>query len=59
MMTIGILGGGQLGLMMAQSAKKHGHKIVVLDPNLHCSCASIADIHLCAAYNDAKAFKTL
>lgn len=57
MMTIGILGGGQLGLMMAQSAKKQGHKIVVLDPNLHCSCASIADLHLCAAYHDAKAFK--
>jgi 5-(carboxyamino)imidazole ribonucleotide synthase len=57
MMTIGILGGGQLGLMMAQSAKKLGHKIVVLDPHLHCPCASIADLHLCAAYNDAKAFK--
>ncbi len=57
MMTIGILGGGQLGLMMAQSAKKLNHKIVVLDPNLHCPCASIADLHLCAAYDDKKAFK--
>ena len=31
--TIGIIGGGQLGKMMAQSAQKMGYKVIVLDPN--------------------------
>ena len=30
--TIGIIGGGQLGKMMAQSAQKMGYKVIVLDP---------------------------
>ena len=29
--TIGIIGGGQLGKMMAQSAQKMGYKVIVLD----------------------------
>ena len=32
--TIGIIGGGQLGKMMAQSAQKMGFKVICLDPNL-------------------------
>lgn len=34
--TIGIIGGGQLGKMMAQSAQKMGYKVIVLDPNEDC-----------------------
>lgn len=30
--TIGIIGGGQLGRMMALAAKEMGYKIAVLDP---------------------------
>ena len=59
MSTIGILGGGQLGLMMAQAAKKQGHRIVVIDPDDQCPCVSIADEFICAKYNDEKAIKDM
>ncbi|MDF0105937.1 NAD(P)-dependent oxidoreductase, partial [Staphylococcus pseudintermedius] len=36
--TVGIIGGGQLGKMMAQSAQKMGFKVVVLDPDETCPC---------------------
>jgi 5-(carboxyamino)imidazole ribonucleotide synthase len=59
MSTIGILGGGQLGLMMAQAAKKQGHRIVVLDPDGQCPCVKIADVFVCAKYNDENAVKEM
>lgn len=59
MSTIGILGGGQLGLMMAQAAKKQGHRIVVLDPDDQCPCVKIADKFICAKYNDENAVKEM
>lgn len=59
MSTIGILGGGQLGLMMAQAAKKQGHRIVVIDPDDQCPCVSIADEFIFAKYNDEKAIKDM
>ena len=31
--TIGIIGGGQLGRMLAMSAKEMGYKIAILDPS--------------------------
>jgi 5-(carboxyamino)imidazole ribonucleotide synthase len=37
---LGIIGGGQLGMMIAEAAKKmpqHVSKIIVLDPNPGCS----------------------
>lgn len=30
--TIGIIGGGQLGQMLAQSAKEMGYRVGILDP---------------------------
>ena len=37
--TIGIIGGGQLGKMMAQSiSSKMGYKVAVLDPAEDCPC---------------------
>ena len=53
--TIGILGGGQLGRMMALAARAMGFRIIVLDPDENCPCAAIADRHLKAAYEDEKA----
>ncbi|MCD5325340.1 MULTISPECIES: 5-(carboxyamino)imidazole ribonucleotide synthase [Pontibacillus] len=44
--TIGILGGGQLGRMMALSAKQMGYRIAVQDPAENGPCAQIADIHI-------------
>ncbi len=57
--TIGILGGGQLGQMMALSAKMQGYKVIVLDPDPECPCASIADTLITADYEDEGAFKNL
>lgn len=34
--TIGIIGGGQLGRMLALAAKAMGYRIIVLDPTADC-----------------------
>lgn len=57
--TIGIIGGGQLGRMMAFSAKERGYKVAVLDPTKNCPTAQVADHHIEAAYNDAEALNKL
>lgn len=41
--TIGIIGGGQLGQMMAFSAKAAGMKVIILDPTPQCPAAQAAD----------------
>ncbi|MBK9072747.1 MAG: 5-(carboxyamino)imidazole ribonucleotide synthase [Myxococcales bacterium] len=41
--TIGVLGGGQLGRMMALAARRMGYRIVVLDRNVRCPTAQVAD----------------
>lgn len=57
--TIGIIGGGQLGRMMAFSAKERGYNIAVLDPTPNCPTAQVADYHIEAAYDDAEALEKL
>ncbi|MCC5895399.1 MAG: 5-(carboxyamino)imidazole ribonucleotide synthase [Alkalibacterium sp.] len=57
--TIGIIGGGQLGRMMAFSAKERGYRIAVLDPTPDCPTAQVADWHIEAAYDDLDALKEL
>ncbi|MCA0970604.1 5-(carboxyamino)imidazole ribonucleotide synthase [Halobacillus litoralis] len=57
--TIGILGGGQLGQMMAVEARHMGYRVAVLDPAEDCPCASLADIHIQAAFDDQEAAKQL
>lgn len=57
--TIGIIGGGQLGRMMALAARYMGYKIVVLDPTPNCPTAQIADEQIIAAYNDIEAIQKL
>ena len=56
---IGIIGGGQLGQMMAISAKKSGYRIAVVDPDENCPCASLADVFICARYDDESALDRL
>ena len=41
--TIGIIGGGQLGRMMALSAKYMGFRIGVLDPTPDCPTAQVGN----------------
>ncbi|WP_040036654.1 5-(carboxyamino)imidazole ribonucleotide synthase [Bacillus thermotolerans] len=57
--TIGIIGGGQLGRMMALAAKEAGFKIAVLDPGENSPCGQVADIEINAAYDDPAALDKL
>lgn len=57
--TIGIIGGGQLGRMMAISAKSMGYKVAVLEPGKDSPLAQVADIEINAAYNDEAALTKL
>ena len=41
--TIGIIGGGQLGQMMAISAIYMGHKVITLDPDPTCPASQVAE----------------
>lgn len=49
---IGIIGGGQLGRMLALSAKQMGYKVAVLEPATNGPLAQIADLEINAAYDD-------
>jgi 5-(carboxyamino)imidazole ribonucleotide synthase len=53
--TIGILGGGQLGRMMALSARTLGFQVQALDPDPACPARWVVDQCYTADFNDAKA----
>ncbi|HET9992858.1 MAG TPA: 5-(carboxyamino)imidazole ribonucleotide synthase, partial [Kofleriaceae bacterium] len=53
--TIGVLGGGQLGRMMALAARRMGYRIVVLDPNPSCPTAQVSDGVVVGALDDREA----
>ncbi|MGA3676889.1 5-(carboxyamino)imidazole ribonucleotide synthase [Lysinibacillus agricola] len=57
--TIGIIGGGQLGRMMALAAKEVGFKIAVLEPSMDSPCGQVADIRIVAPYDDEAALEEL
>ena len=50
--TIGIIGGGQLGRMLAMSAKEMGYKIAILDPSDTCCAKIFSDIFVKANFDD-------
>ncbi|MCF7925650.1 MAG: 5-(carboxyamino)imidazole ribonucleotide synthase [Candidatus Izimaplasma sp.] len=58
-MKIGIVGGGQLGMMMTQAAQELGHYVICLDPNKTCSTSYYADEMVIGDYNNTQSFKTL
>lgn len=57
--TIGIIGGGQLGRMMAIAARYMGYRIIVLDPTPDCPCAQVADEQIVKHYDDMQGIRTL
>lgn len=57
--TIGIIGGGQLGRMMALAARAQGYRIAVLDPMEDSPCGQVADHEIVGDYNDLTAIKQL
>ncbi|MEA2609335.1 MAG: 5-(carboxyamino)imidazole ribonucleotide synthase [Chloroflexota bacterium] len=50
--VIGILGGGQLGRMLALAAREMGYRVAVLDPDPDCPVASVADRLVVGGYDD-------
>ena len=57
--TIGIIGGGQLGRMIALAAKAQGYRIAVLDPTEDCPCAQVSDIAIIGQYSDIDSLQKL
>ena len=53
--TIGILGGGQLGRMLAIAAARLGYRTVILEPQADCPAAQVANHQIVAAYDDPAA----
>lgn len=57
--TLGIVGGGQLGRMLAMAAARLDIKIVLLDPAGNAPAAQVVDHHIVAAYDDIDALAQL
>jgi 5-(carboxyamino)imidazole ribonucleotide synthase len=57
--TIGVLGGGQLGRMMAVAARQMGYRFLVLDPSPRCPTAQVADGVVVGALDDVEAARQL
>ncbi|RZV49834.1 MAG: 5-(carboxyamino)imidazole ribonucleotide synthase [Sphingomonadaceae bacterium] len=53
--TIGIIGGGQLGRMLAQAASQLGYKVNVYAPDPDPPAASVASLYVCAEYDNTDA----
>jgi len=55
---LGIIGGGQLGMMITEAAKKmpnHISKVIVLDPTKNCSAAQVGAEQIIADFKDKDA----
>ncbi|MGE0549754.1 MAG: 5-(carboxyamino)imidazole ribonucleotide synthase [Kofleriaceae bacterium] len=57
--TIGVLGGGQLGRMMAVAARQMGYRLIVLDPSPRCPTAQVSDGVVVGALDDLEAGRHL
>jgi 5-(carboxyamino)imidazole ribonucleotide synthase len=57
--TIGIIGGGQLGRMLAMAAARLGYRTAVLEPQADCPAAQLANRQIVAAYDDPEALAEL
>ena len=57
--TIGVLGGGQLGRMLALSGRAMGYRFITLDPTPDSPCGQVADEQIIATYDDAEAARQL
>jgi 5-(carboxyamino)imidazole ribonucleotide synthase len=56
---LGMLGGGQLGRFFVIAAHEMGYQVTVLDPDKNSPAGKIADVHLCAQFDDADALKQM
>ena len=53
--TIGVLGGGQLGRMLAQAATRLGYRVHVYEPAANCPAGAVAHKEVNAPYEDLAA----
>ncbi|SSC71916.1 unnamed protein product [Ciceribacter sp. T2.26MG-112.2] len=57
--TIGIIGGGQLGRMLAMAAARLNFRTVILEPQADCPAAQVANSQITAPYGDPVALAEL
>jgi 5-(carboxyamino)imidazole ribonucleotide synthase len=57
--TIGIIGGGQLGRMLAMAAARLNFRTIILEPQADCPAAQVANRQIIAAYDDPAALDEL
>ncbi len=57
--TIGIIGGGQLGRMLAMAAARLNFRTIILEPQADCPAAQVANEQIVAAYDDPTALEDL
>ncbi len=57
--TLGIIGGGQLALMLIQSASKYGIDVICIDPNEMSPARKYASKFICADFNNLEKLKEL
>ena len=58
-LKVGIIGGGQLGKIMAQKAKKMGFHVTILDPTPHCPAAQVSDKQIIGGFHDVEKLSQL
>lgn len=57
--TIGIIGGGQLGRMLAMAASRLNFRTIILDPQADSPASQLANRQIVAAFDDAAALRQL
>jgi len=57
--TVGVVGGGQLGLMLGAACRRMGYRFAVLAPEERPPAAAVADLHLRAPLDAADALREL
>ena len=57
--AIGIIGGGQLGRMLAMAAARLGYRTAILDPQADCPASQVANRQIVASYDDPEALADL
>lgn len=58
-LKLGIIGGGQLGKIMSQKAKKMGFHVTILDPTFNCPAAQVSDKHIIGGFYDKEKLEQL
>ena len=57
--TLGVMGGGQLGRMFVHAAQAMGYRTAVLDPDPESPAGLVSHVHIVAAYEDPAALAQL